>query len=1026
MRRHIEMIVLLAVFSAVTVTVGVLNPIGEAPDEAAHMDLVRFISQTGQLPRTDADRERAGYKSDTPMLYHLVVGMALGWIDYSPLPAIKESSTDPRCLLITDGLSPWAVIHTEDETWPWRGIVLAWHLARLVSTLMSILTLLVIYRAVMLMLPAALNDRSRRWLAVGAAALLAFNPQFTFISAAVNDDTLLGLLMALFSWCLLAAWRHPDRLALYAGAGICLGLALTTKYSVALLPLAVVAFLMLQVRRSRVGCAAAPGRLAVFGTAVGVAASWWFIFVTWNFNRVSELGPVRGLVQAFLGGSRADSSMQQVVALVSGGAVAGVGSARSWADWIVTLFVSFWLPGSPLDRRSGILMCVIVAVLALLAVVGLVRGSRRIEAFQGDGRTHLETAALPLSMLAWLILYVFLLLPFPAVRYYLTGNVAESAQGRHILFPAGVPIALLLAAGVAAWLPAQRRPTLSLVAAGVLLTVNVANFFGLMLPAYPDLLPVRTGAAPAVATPANVTFGDSIELVGFEVGDWNVHGALPVTLAWRSLGYSAVDYLIDLSLVDSGGEVRARWVGHPVDGRYPTRAWEKGEFIRDDVWLVAPGLAAGEYALCLRLVPADAAGRSTLAADGCTSLTRVSLSAAPAAAHLSDYTVWQSGAPASDSPVYRYRATIQVSRNAAASEAVEVEGTDDLHLIGPDEVERTALARVDDTFSFLVEAHWPSGRYRLRTRVGGRMVDGPPILEVRLRPRRFDVPPMARRVDANLGGEIVLLGYDFPERRVRAGGALPITLHWQALRDVQSHYVVFNHLLDSSLRQWGGRDRIPRDYYSTALWAAGEVVSDDYTVPVDPAAPDGIYRLDVGLYQPLNGDMGPLWLIDDGRKLDANSVLIASVKVGGPPPGVTVLEPSPGHARADRLGDLVTLIGYDLETERDQLTLTLYWRCEAAMAVDYTTFVHVTTAGGDRIVGQKDGPPAGGAYPTSLWDVGEVIRDAVTVLLPEDLPGGDYEIRVGLYDAARGLRLPVGSEPGGSVVLTTVHRGARP
>jgi hypothetical protein len=745
MRHHIELILLLAVFGAVAVTVGLLNPIGEAPDEAAHMDLVRFISQSGHLPRTDADRERAGYKSDTPMLYHLVVGMALRWIDYRPLPNIKESSTDPRCLLITDGLSPWAVIHTQDEAWPWRGIVLAWHLARLASTLLSTVTVLVVYHAVMLVLAATrLSERNRRWLAVGAAALLAFNPQFTFISAAVNDDNLLGLLTALFSLCLLAAWRRPDRLAAYAGAGICLGLALTTKYSVALLPLAMVVLLIAQVHRSRVGFTAALRRLAVFGAALCVAASWWFIFVTWNFNRVSELGPVGGLAQAFLGGSRADSSMQQVAALVSGGAVTGVGSALSWADWIVTLFVSFWLPGSPPDRWLGVVLCLTVAVVTLLAVIGLVLGARPSRALQGDARSNLTTTVFPPSMLAWLTLYVLLLLPFPVLRYYLTNNVAESAQGRHILFPAGVPAVLLLAAGATAWLPLPRRHLIPLAASGVVLAVNLANFFGLMLPAYPHLLPVRTGVAPAVATLAKVVFDDSIELFGFDVGDWNVHGALPVTLTWRSRGHVAVDYLTDLSLVDDGGEVRARWVGHPADGRYPTRAWDQGEFIRDEVWLVAPGLAAGEYALCLRLVPADAAGRSLRAAEGCTTLTRVTLSAAPGAdPRLAGYTVWQSGAPASHLPVYHYRATIQVSRHATETQTAEAQGVDDLYLIGPDDVARTAVVRVGNTYSFLVGARWPPGVYRLRTSAFGQVVDGPSILEVRLRPRNFDVPPIA-------------------------------------------------------------------------------------------------------------------------------------------------------------------------------------------------------------------------------------------------------------------------------------------
>jgi hypothetical protein len=282
---------------------------------------------------------------------------------------------------------------------------------------------------------------------------------------------------------------------------------------------------------------------------------------------------------------------------------------------------------------------------------------------------------------------------------------------------------------------------------------------------------------------------------------------------------------------------------------------------------------------------------------------------------------------------------------------------------------------------------------------------------------------MATTVHANFGGEIMLLGYDFPDRRVKAGGALPITLYWQAQQDVQHHYIVFNHLLGADLGQWGGRDRIPRDYYSTALWTAGEVVRDDYLVPVDRSAPPGIYRLDVGLYEQIAGQPRSVSLVADGKPLDANSVTVASIKVGGPPPGVTVSEPMPQHIRRDQLGGVITLVGYDLGLEPGMLNLTLYWRCDARPSGDYTTFVHVRRAG--SVIAQMDRPPANGAYPTSLWDPGDVIRDSVQVPLTPEVPAGEYEIAVGLYDFSTGARLPVvGPAPvspeDGAISLTTV------
>jgi hypothetical protein len=293
-------------------------------------------------------------------------------------------------------------------------------------------------------------------------------------------------------------------------------------------------------------------------------------------------------------------------------------------------------------------------------------------------------------------------------------------------------------------------------------------------------------------------------------------------------------------------------------------------------------------------------------------------------------------------------------------------------------------------------------------------VESGPILRVQVRQRSFAVPPMSTEIRANFGDEIMLLGYDFPERRVQPGGALPITLYWQALRATNRHYVVSNHLLNNvSLLQWGGRDRVPRDFYSTVLWTPGEVVQDEYWVPVDPAAPPGVYRLDIGLYVALLGQLWYLPLVADGETLDTNDVTIAPIKVGGPPPDITVAKPAPEHVQVANLADQVTLLGYDMSLEPRALRLTLYWRADARLPADYTTFVHVrdvtgqATGQAEAIVAQMDRPPADGAYPTSLWDVGEVIRDTILVPVPSHIPAGEYEIIIGLYNLATGQRLPV-------------------
>jgi hypothetical protein len=68
---------------------------------------------------------------------------------------------------------------------------------------------------------------------------------------------------------------------------------------------------------------------------------------------------------------------------------------------------------------------------------------------------------------------------------------------------------------------------------------------------------------------------------------------------------------------------------------------------------------------------------------------------------------------------------------------------------------------------------------------------------------------------------------------------------------------------------------------------------------------------------------------------------------------------------------------------------------------------------------QKDQPPAGGQYPTSLWDTGEIIVDEIQLPV-SDVSSGRYTPVVGLYDFSTGQRLPVPGNPANELYLESV------
>ncbi len=107
------------------------------------------------------------------------------------------------------------------------------------------------------------------------------------------------------------------------------------------------------------------------------------------------------------------------------------------------------------------------------------------------------------------------------------------------------------------------------------------------------------------------------------------------------------------------------------------------------------------------------------------------------------------------------------------------------------------------------------------------------------------------------------------------------------------------------------------------------------------------------------------------------------------------------------LAEQVRVLGYDLAREQNSLRVAVYWQSRAHLNRDYTTFVHLLDAHGDKIAQGNDHQVGGAFYPTSQWLVGETLRDEQIIPLPPNLALGDYRLVVGMYAESDSIGEPV-------------------
>jgi hypothetical protein len=456
-RRHFATVLFFVVVGSLFVMWALAIPVFEAPDEPAHWQYARYVHDTWKLPIYQAGFEEA----NSPPLYYLAIAP---FATASKLPPMVVAN-DAR----GQGLSmaPPRVFASSDRDWEWYRPVL---MARLWTVLLSLVTIVVVYRTAALLLP---------WSgALATAALAAFLPQFSFRAVTVSNDAAVILFAALLTMSCVQlltrgfTWRR----------GLIAAVTLAAAYLSKILAIALAAPLALALleapappRRTDDGGEATDVRVPIRARVLrlSVLLVSLALVLPWSLRNVMLYGD-----------PTARSAMRTAVShLITDRSLF---SAYFLWDFPLLLFASFIAVFGWANVVLPKWIYLVFVALCLIAVAGVVRGwfLRAI-----DGRI-LRMLVLLIASAVAVVVYINLMFTQPQGRYMLQALPA---------------VALFVALGLT-HLPAPLGSRSLVAVAVALFSFNVWCLAGVIVPAYWP--PLSRTIAPGVRVVHPVAVGD--------------------------------------------------------------------------------------------------------------------------------------------------------------------------------------------------------------------------------------------------------------------------------------------------------------------------------------------------------------------------------------------------------------------------------------------------------------------------------------------------------------------------------------
>ncbi|MBK8025675.1 MAG: glycosyltransferase family 39 protein [Chloroflexi bacterium] len=268
-------LLLVAAYLILGLTYSVVTPLFEASDELWHYPMVKTLADNSlSLPvQTPGEATLWRQEGSQPPLYYMLAAVLTGGIPTDDLEHVRRLNPHADIGVVhPDGNINMIVHRPAEESFPWRGTILAVHLARLLSVALGVGTVLVTFSLARRLFP----DRPE--VIVGATALNAFLPMFLFISGSVNNDNLsnlLGNLLTLQVVMLLMSDQTPDWRT-YLALGLTSGAGMLAKFNIGfMLPVIALTLFLLSIRQRSIRPLLVGGIIA--GGLTVAIGGWWYL-----------------------------------------------------------------------------------------------------------------------------------------------------------------------------------------------------------------------------------------------------------------------------------------------------------------------------------------------------------------------------------------------------------------------------------------------------------------------------------------------------------------------------------------------------------------------------------------------------------------------------------------------------------------------------------------------------------------------------------------------------------------------------
>ena len=559
---------IVGLFALLSTIYSIVTPLFESPDELFHYPMVQYLATHKQLPVLPpvpgveiGPWEQEG---NQPPLYYILSAALTSGIDTSDMETVRHLNPyAARGVAMPDGSNPNVVIHDPAvERFPWKGTVLAMHLIRLFSVVCGAWAVYLTWRLIGELFPRT------PWLALAAAAIHAFTPMVLFISSSVNNDALVIPLCTLALLFMVRLVKSQETSAkAFIPLGVATGLAILTKESaLALLPFAAATALWTAWLQDRTLSLRLLGRflvrLLVWLLPVTLIAGWWYAR---NFRLYGD----------WLG-------LNAFVAIVSPRGYP-LTLAQLW-DERTSFLTSYWGNFGWLNVLMPTWCYGVLNMVAIIAGLGLIGGIARWlrRPFRLDGLTvaRLLATGWPLAIFVSLIRWT---------------SMTPASQGR-LVFPAIASCSAGLALGLSQWIP-QSNPRLRQGITGGLglfmLGLSLVAPVAWIAPAYRPPAALTPEEQAAIPHPMKVTFGSSIELIGYKSMPAAVHTgeAVELTLYWRALAPTANDHALFIHLLGEGERIVAQRDSFLGRGLVPTTHMKPGKVWAERYLLDIPATA---------------------------------------------------------------------------------------------------------------------------------------------------------------------------------------------------------------------------------------------------------------------------------------------------------------------------------------------------------------------------------------------------------------------------------------------------